>query len=438
MRRFLAALLTVWAPLTFSCVSTPSVSFQPLPAKAIPEGPPVTAANAEAALARGRFVAVARFVEQLPRAQRESSASLSLLLGRALAARGDSGGAIWALQLALAAPGVGRLRPQTEWALAQAFVSLNEFSEAARYAEEAIGHGEALAPGFVRFLRAASGGPLYHGWPAGKSGESSFEFGTFQLIRLPVRVNGAEVTAVLDSGASYCIVTRSFARQAGLREIPESNAWGRGLHHKDIPLTFAVIESLDLAGVPMASVPVMIMPDEALSFETPRGALPVPMILGLHLLKEFRLLIHYPGRRVTFTRIVPGGPKTDSTQNLFFVRGRVLVRVSANLAGWHPFLLDTGSEMTMLTSAGVQRMGLDSSNKLFPREVFGIGKSRVEWGKVRRVTLGLDGALARFDDLVVAEIDETVEDGIIGSSFLGRFRVSIDFETMKLSLETPA
>jgi predicted aspartyl protease len=433
--RPLAVLCAVSAIWTLSCVVSPSLVIEPLPARIIPDGPPITAASAEEALRKGRFIAVQRYLEQLPRRERESSASLSLLLGRALAARGDVARAIWELQVALNAAPLGRLRPEIEWALAQVFLQSNELGEAARYTEDATSHGQGLAPGFVRFLREASEQPLYRGWPAGQSGQSPFEFGAFELIRLPVRVNAVSETAVLDSGASYCIVTRSFARRAGLREIPESDAWGRGLQQKRIPLTFGVIDRLDVAGLTVENVPVMIMPDDALYFETPRGPLPVPVVLGLHLLKEFRIRIDYAAHRIALTRIVPGGPKADAAQNLFFVRGKVLVRVSADLKSWHPFLLDTGSELTMLTSAGVRRMGLSSSNKLFPRQVFGIGHTRVEWGKVRKLALGLDGALARLTDVVVAEVDESVEDGIVGSSFLSRFRVTIDFETMKLSLE---
>jgi len=50
-----------------------------------------------------------------------------------------------------------------------------------------------------------------------------------------------------------------------------------------------------------------------------------------------------------------------------------------NRTGWYQFLLDTGSELTMMTSAGLARAGLPSSNKLFPKKVYGIGKSQAEW-----------------------------------------------------------
>jgi len=428
--------LLLVATLAAACTASPSVSIGPLPPVTIPEGRPVTVFNAEEMLEQGRFLDVQSFIERFPRSERESSSKLSFLYGRALSARGNVTGATQALDVALALSSGARAEADVEWALTQALLQTNDFEGAARHGEEAARRGQSVAPGFVRFLRALALTPLYGEWPQGRAAETPFSFGGFDLIRVPVRVNAVETAAILDSGASYCIVTRSFARTIRLREIPESDAWGRGFHKTWIPLTFGVADRLELAGLALTNVPAMIMPDQALSFETGRGKLPIGMVVGLHLLKEFRLSLDYAGRRLSLTRVEPGGPKSDPEQNLFFVRNKVMVRVSANLAGWHLFLLDTGSEPTMLTSAGVRRMGLSASSMMSPREVFGIGKSRVEWGRVRRVALGLDNALVRFNDLVLADVDNTIEDGIIGSSYLKHFAVTIDFESMRLSLQS--
>ena len=421
-----------------ACTASPSVSIEPRPpGRKVSEGPPLTSFGLEDAFDRGRYLAIQRYLEQLPRRDLESSPTLSFLHGRVLAARGDFEGATRALEIALYLAGA-RQQPEVEWAIAQARAQANDFSQAARYGEDAASHGRILAAGYLQFLRALAETPLYAGWPAGSRAETSFRFDSFDLIRLPVRANGSEVTAVLDSGASYSIVTRSCARLTGVREVPQSDAWGRGLHGKQIPLTFGVMERLELGGLTIANVPVMIMPDDALLFETRRGPLPIPMLLGLHLLKEFRLLLDYGTRRITFTRLAPGRAKTDPEQNLFFARGKLLVRVSDEATGWHSFLLDTGSEPTMLTSAGARRMRLPPSNKLVPRPVFGIGKARVEWGKVRMLAIGVDGYLARFQDVVVAEVEDSVEDGILGNSCLKHFHVTIDFEAMRLSLAARA
>ena len=296
--------------------------------------------------------------------------------------------------------------------------------------------GYGLVPGFIRFLAALVDVDVYAGSALGEAHSSDFDMRAFQLLRLPIKVNGVASQAIVDSGAVYSIVTRSFARQAGVREIPDSNASGRGLHKKDFPVTFGVIEKLEFAGFSLRDVPVMLMPDDALHFETSRGEFPVPAVLGLHLLKEFTMEIDYRNRRIAWTRADFRLPKEDPDQNLFLHRGRLFVRASINRVGFFPFLLDTGSEPTMMTAVGLTRARLKSSNALAPRKVSGMGKSRVEWQRICKITIGVGGFGVRFRDLIVQNSDTAFEDGVIGTSFLTNFRVRIDFARMILRLET--
>ena len=97
-------------------------------------------------------------------------------------------------------------------------------------------------------------------------------------------------------------------------------------------------------------------------------------------------------------------------------------------------LLDTGSEPTLMTSAGASRANLPASNKVFPKKVYGLGKTEVEWGRISEVTLGIAGYGARFRDLAVKEDDSAFEDGVIGTSLLEHFSVEIDFSRMLLTL----
>jgi predicted aspartyl protease len=257
----------------------------------------------------------------------------------------------------------------------------------------------------------------------------------FDLVRLQTKINGVSSEAIVDSGAVYSIVSQSFAKRAGVREIPDSKATGRGFHKKEFPVTFGVLDNLEVAGFSLRDVPVMLMPDDALLFETSRGQFPVPAVLGLHLLKEFTVDLDYRGRRLTLTRQDFRVPKQDPDQNLFLNRGRLFVRTSINRNGYYPFLLDTGSEPTMMTSVGLTRAGLKSSSTLSPRKVSGMGQSRVEWERIARITVGVGGFGIRFRDLVVQEADGAFEDGVIGTSYLQNFRVRIDFARMILRLE---
>jgi len=374
-------------------------------------------------------------VASLPPAAVDRSPSLLALRGRALLARGDLDAAWPFLERARSLESRAVRRGELAWALSQGAIFWNDFVSAHEYAEAAVREGYGLVPGFLHFLQAMRDVDVYAGAAAGESHEASFEMRTFRLIRLPIRVNGRDSGAILDSGAAYSVVTESFAREAQVRRIPDSRAFGRGLHKKEFPVTFAIVDSLDVLGFSLRGVPVMVMPDEALAFETSRGPFPVPAVLGLHLLKEFATEIDYPSRRLRMTRAEFRVAKRDPAQNLFVARGRIVARASVNGGGFYPFLLDTGSEPTLMSSAGLVRAGLPASNKLFPKRVYGIGKSRVEWGRVREVSIGLNGFGVRFRDLAVKEDDDALESGIIGNSFLGNFRVRLDFARMVVSLD---
>ena len=159
------------------------------------------------------------------------------------------------------------------------------------------------------------------------------------------------------------------------------------------------------------------------------------MVLGLHLLKEFTMEIDYRSARISWTRADFRLPKEDPDQNLFLHRGRLFVRASINRTGYFPFLLDTGSEPTMMTSVGLTRVHLRSSNALAPRKVYGLAKSKVEWERIGKISIGIGGFGVHFRDLIVQETDTAFEDGVVGTSFLKNFRVRLDFSRMILRLE---
>jgi len=418
-----------------ACATSPSVSIEPAPEAPRPAEKVVTSYNVEAELDRGRFLEVGAYLQNLSVTEREENPGNLVLAGRVGLARGDSAAAREAFASALARSLAGPKRGDAEWALAQADVLADDFGNAATHAAAAVRDGVSLTPGFIRFLESLSGVEVYAGLQPGARVETGFEMGPYDLVRVPVTVNGRPTDAVLDTGASYGIVTRSFARLARVREIADSEAYGLGLHQKPIPLTFGIVDELAFGGARLTSVPVMIMPDDALHFETSRGPLPIASVLGLHLLKDFSIDIDYGARRLTLERQAGPQPDPQPEQNLFFARNKVMARVAVNELPRSLFLLDTGSELTMLTAAGVSRLGVRTDTGLFPKRIEGIGKTRVAWGNVRNVSIDLAGYRFRFRDMVVAETSETIEDGVVGSSALAHFRVRIDFRRMRLAFE---
>jgi hypothetical protein len=430
-----AAALFALAVAAAACSVAPAVSVAPLPDSRVRVPPPPGAFNAEERYLRGHYLEVQHYLESLPEEALAKSAVNLALYGKVLLARGDFAAAWPVLERARGLETRPLRRGEIEWTISQGAVLWNDFATAEEYAASAIRNGYGLVPGFLHFLAALRDVDVYAGPPVGAEGSDEFEMQGFQLIRVPVRVNGNDSAAIVDSGAVYTIVTQSFAREVKVRMIPDSRASGRGLHKREFPVDFGVIDELSFGGFVVRGVPVMVMPDEAMLFETLRGRFPVPIVLGLHLLKEFALEIDYPSRHLHWTRKDFRIPKRSPDQNLFYRSGRMFVRGSIDRNGWYQFLLDTGSEPTLMTSAGQFRANLPQSSKVFPKRVYGLGHSQVEWGRISDVTIGLAGWAARFQDLAVKDDDTAFEDGIIGTTLLEHFRVRIDPARMVLSLE---
>jgi predicted aspartyl protease len=422
--------------IALSCAS-PEPRVEVMSASEIREIPWLGSPNAEERLARGEYLEVEAAIRKMPRAELEKSATSLATLGRVFLARGDIDRALPLLTRAIDLEARPARRAELEWALAQGFIFWDEPELALEFASAARRDGYGLLPGYIHFLEAIQNVPLYTGPEAGESHETDFSMQGFDLIRVPVKINGADSAAIVDTGAAYTILTQSFAKQVGVREIPDSKAFGRGLHAKEFPLTFGVVDRLEFGGFTLAHVPVMLMPDDALLFETSRGEFPVPMVLGLHLIKQFRLGLDYGKRHMQLTRVDPRGGDRDPEQNLFVARSRLFVRTSIDKSGWYQLLFDTGSEPTMLTSNGVRRAGLKASNKFYPKKLYGIGQSEAAWARVDSVVIGLSGFGIKFRSLPIKEDDGALEDGILGNSVFKNFLVTVDFKRMRIDLQQP-
>ena len=212
----------------------------------------------------------------------------------------------------------------------------------------------------------------------------------------------------------------------------------RGLHDKQIPMRFGWARSLTVGALTIQDVPFGILPDGTLSFETESLGLFTPEgVLGVHFMREFDWRIEPSERRLQAIRLPSGRVGGGPDQNLFLKRMKPMVRVSFNRQPWSLFLLDTGSEPTMVTPEGLQANRYTSSKPSAPVTLEGIGKTQVSWSKVSDITLGIGRYMVRFKDLVVNEGSDTIGDGIIGMSYLSQFDLEIRFSRMTLVLGRP-
>jgi hypothetical protein len=405
--------------------------------KPVPQGL-VNSTNAEEQLARGFIPEVLEYFDGAG-SRSTDSVRAARVLGRALLERGDFAGCQPVLERVLAREGRAAERAEAAWLLSQSAYWQGDFGASARWARVARNEGRLVPEGWIVFLESRPGERPYGGAAAGERLTSPFVFGHPNLIRLPVLVNEKSAeTLVLDSGASLSLLTESAARRLAVEPVPGAVATAWGLHQVELPLQLGWARSLEIGGLTLKNVPFGILPDGTLTFETPStGSFSIAGVVGAHLMKELDWRISYREQRLQAVRLEPARTRGSKGQNMFVRRLKPMVRVSFNQQPWSLFLLDTGSEPTMVTRGGLRRGRFGETEGTYPVTLEGIGRSRVSWSKISDVTVGLDRFMVRFRNLVVKEEADAVEDGVLGSSFLSNFDVEIRFGAMTVSLESP-
>ena len=129
-------------------------------------------------------------------------------------------------------------------------------------------------------------------------------------------------------------------------------------------------------------------------------------------------------------------PSSESTpaderfiSSLYAVGNRMFVDVVLNGRVEAKLLVDTGAEVTMISSELAKRLSLNPNNTWFTR-IGGIGGSALAFlSKVRSIAVG---------DATVSDVDvfvyDTGMDGILGMTFLGEFEFNINVAEKKLIL----
>jgi predicted aspartyl protease len=360
------------------------------------------------------------------------------LLGRARLESGDFAGAEAALTRLVERETRPATRAAALWMLSQAAYWRDDFAGAARYAQETREAGRPVPEGWIAFLRSGGSRSLYAGAaPGDRTPPIPLRLGTPNLPRVRVRVNGRSAgELILDSGAALSLLTESVAKRLGVEPVAEAITAFRGLHEAEVSLRLGWARSVSVGGLTLRDVPFGILPDGTLTFES-AGPVPFapPGVLGAHLMKEFDWRFEFGEGRAQAIRIGPASIRGGPGQNVFFRRMKPMLRVSVNGRPWSLFLLDTGSEATMVTPTGLEANRIGGAEPSAPINLEGIGQGRVSWSKISDVRLGAGTWMVWFRDLVVNEGGTGVGDGIVGMSFLTLFDVELRFSSMTLGLE---
>lgn len=368
--------------------------------------------------------------------ERKNPADLAAL-GSAYLAAGRYDDARGRLRKALDLDPVRDTYAQAAWDLSQVEYLANNFESSLDWAKIARDRGLNIRQWHLDYLESLVDVPAYRF--AGKPTDAlRFKFGHPDVPRIDVRLNRKHaVEAVIDSGAVLSIVSRRLAASLPVKPLGKTEGTFYGLLGEPIPVTFALIESLELGDIVVENVPVAIMPDDKMKFLISKQEgthYHMDFLLGSNLLKEFRLELNFDRGHVVFTRVTDRRPAED--QNLFFEGFRPHIRGAVNRRAWFLFILDTGSEITFLNESRLSSLPVPSLSGMHSATLQGLGGAMKRGSKLEDVEIGLDKWGGKFRTIPMYAADERDQSaGIIGQNFLKNFNVVIDFGRMRVDLK---
>ncbi len=264
------------------------------------------------------------------------------------------------------------------------------------------------------------------------------------LMRVAVTLDAHPEQAVLDTGAQFCTVNASTARQIGLRMVRQTASVSSSTQ-RSVPTRLGVVRRLQLGPTVLANVVFIVLPDSALRFE--HGAYSINAIVGLPVLLALRRIefVHPGGAaRLLFgarqrpARRRAGAPAPDLL--LSSLAPLVLVR----LPGVHAplrMLLDTGANATLFAHNVVQadpQLLRHAATRRLRLGGAGGAKSDPHALSLPEVTLLIGTERFVLRHVAVRSGDHKSADGTLGEDVLRQGeRVILNFRTMQMRILKP-
>lgn len=243
-------------------------------------------------------------------------------------------------------------------------------------------------------------------------------------LRFTMEVNGRPVTAILDTGVSYSVLSRAFADAAAMKVRPGGNATAIG---GIVDIGWASTDSVTLGSVTRrgGGLTVATLPAIATG-----GADSVDLLVGRDLTGAYALDIDYAARRF---RLLPSGrlPFRGRIAPLAISRDRNVYVSEISLGGarLRPMVVDTGDGSSVtVTQIGWRAARLDGIRTT----------TTISFGLAGAVTstIGVVSALG-VGELTARNVEVRIEPaggfsetidvaGRIGSGFLQDYRVLLD------------
>lgn len=268
-----------------------------------------------------------------------------------------------------------------------------------------------------------------------KPGEIPLRRDRLGLMRAGVQVNDVNEEAVIDTGASFSVMSESRARRAGLRLLGEAAA--ATASQSAVPFKLAVADRLVLGDMTYENVVFGVYPDEALEFLG--GLYSIDAIVGLPVLIDLGRLEF---RRSGQAEVLRYGPsreaRSDQEANLLLNGLNPLVLVGAAGADMPlVMMLDTGSSGTGLTPlAAADHPELVQGAREEVGTVAGLGGAvAAEVQIIPQLELSVAGVDIPLSNVRVAPVARDVRHGLIGQDVLwSGVGYVLDFEALQFEL----
>ncbi len=248
------------------------------------------------------------------------------------------------------------------------------------------------------------------------------------LAVIEIEVDGEPVSAIVDTGASDLILSKTFATARGITVRP------LGQTPPGTPTVgFGQTESVTIGDLTLAQVPVDVFDDRAL-VDMAGDSLPnVKAVLGISLLSDFQVTVDVPGKVL---ELVGNRCKSELEAH----------RTGAGMPFWQHethylyFMAQmNGAEGIYLINTGMRGADLTATQLAYAHA--GVGTPIVREGVAPMVTIdaftfgdvrfaGLESAFGFFEQTTTA--DGFRLDGMIGLGVMGRRRWTIDFDTRRI------
>lgn len=270
------------------------------------------------------------------------------------------------------------------------------------------------------------------------------------LIVVPVVVNGAKLSFILDSGVNYPIMFNLTKNDSlEINNLSKIILKGLGV---DMPVNAyrSTGNDFKIGNIENRNQHLYVVMDEKINF-SPKLGFPVHGIIGYEFFSDFIIDINYVKQRIKVYR--PEGYKHPKcrkceTFNLELVNNKPFINVSVELEGQKisplKLLIDSGSSDALwLINNEMKNLKIPEKNF---EDFLGFGISGSVYGKrarADRFSLGehtLNDVKVAFPDSTSLQYVYNIHerDGSIGGEILKRFRVIFDYSGNKITLKRNA